>query len=462
MKNKKRRWISLPLLWDGLMVYLAIVNVLFIGFDFTYLWFRPFYVNSVPWVARHYDRVKGIEPHPTTSRYIELVDETRELVSRGATPEQLEPGLKELRQLSQELLDDPVFFFHDENRSMAAIRFWVVAEMGRPHAAAAHRATVEQAFVQLWTYQPDGLAARLDFFDEKLRPIMAPNYFREFDPDSGKLIDHSWLIDLPFLCLFALEFLVRWGLAIRRHTYRTWYLFPLFNWYDALGLIPYFRLFRLFRIASIYIRLHRSSLTVIGQDVISRTVKFVAQAIAEEITDMVTIRILDSTQAKLRGGVYSEIIHDELAAHRETIRAGLVQSMSDVATNSELRERVREFLHVNLEQSVSSAPALRGVPLPDALLRPLVSAVGNAVFDSFVQTVADTLREERGQEVLKQVVDGALDTVLAEVGAAGVEELIQRIALEMIERTKQSVAVREWSGEQPADSNRAGFPHRDP
>jgi hypothetical protein len=462
MTSKKRRRISLSLLWDGLMVYLAIVNVLFIGFDFSYLWFRSFYVNNIPWVARHYDRVKGIEPHPTTSRYIELVDETRELVEQRATPDQVGPGLEELRQLSLELLNDPVFFFHDVDVSMAAIRFWVVTQMGYPPAAAAHRASVEEAFVRLWSYHPNELSSRLDFFDEKLRPIMAPNYFREFDPDSGKLVDHSWLIDLPFLCLFALEFLVRWGLAVRRHTYRTWYLFPLYNWYDALGLIPYFRLFRLFRIVSIYVRLYRSELTVIGQDVISRTVKFVSRAIAEEITDMVTIRILDQTQAKLRGGIYTEIIHDELNAHREAIRSGLVQSLSDVATNSDLRERVREFLRINLEQSVNSAPALRGVPLPDALLRPLVTAVGNAVFDSFVQTVADTLREEHGKQVLRQVVDGALDTVLAEVGGAGVEELIQRIALEMIERTKQSVAVRQWENEAGRESSRGDPRHRGP
>ena len=71
--------------------------------------------------------------------------------------------------------------------------------------------------------------------------------------------------------------------------------------------------------------------------------------------------------------------------------------------------------------------------------------MGNAIFDPFVQTVADTLREERGRQVLGQVVDGALDTVIAKVGSAGVEELIQRIALEMIDRTKRSVAVREWA-----------------
>jgi hypothetical protein len=255
------------------------------------------------------------------------------------------------------------------------------------------------------------------------------------------------LIDLPFLILFALEFLVRWGLAIRRGTHRAWYLFPLFNWYDALGLIPYFRLFRLFRIVSIYIRLHQSDLTAIGQDVVSRTVKYVARAIAEEISDMVTIRILDQTQAKIRGGVYAEIIQSGLHERRGVIRSGLVSAIADVATSTELREHAREFLRLNLNQSVSSAPALRGIPLPDALLRKLVGGVGDAVFDSFVRTVADTLKGERGREVLEKVVDEALESVLSEVGGAEIEDLIQNITLEMIDRTKLSVAVREWAGD---------------
>ena len=70
--------------------------------------------------------------------------------------------------------------------------------------------------------------------------------------------------------LCALEFAVRWALAVRRREVQRWFLFPLFNWYDALGLIPYFRIFRLFRVVSIYLRLHRSEMTAIGQDVVSR------------------------------------------------------------------------------------------------------------------------------------------------------------------------------------------------
>ena len=95
MNDRRRRFrFSLPLLWDGLMVYLAIVNVLFIGFDHTYLWFRAFYVNNVPWVARHYDPVKGIEPFPFTADYLAQVEVARALVEGGAPAPQVTSALE--------------------------------------------------------------------------------------------------------------------------------------------------------------------------------------------------------------------------------------------------------------------------------------------------------------------------------------------------------------------------------
>ena len=197
-------------------------------------------------------------------------------------------------------------------------------------------------------------------------------------------------------------------------------------------------------------------MTSIGQDAISRTVRFVARVIAEEISDMVTLRILEQTQARVSGGVYSEVIRDGIAGQRGVIRAGLAESLSNVATNEELRDRAREFLQLNLRQSVESARAVRGIPLPDAVLRRLMVGIGDAIFDSLVQTVADTVREERGRELLEGIVDRVLDAFLADLGGAEVERVIQAIAVEMLERTKRTVAVKEWLGAKPTreDSSR--------
>ena len=449
MVRERRRWFSLPLLWDGFMVYLALVNLVWIAFDFTYFWFRPAYLTHVPRVAGYYDRVKGVEPHPFTERYLILVEQARQALEDGAGPEALEAPLGALRSMSLQMLDEDPIARGGRGGGLRTIRHWIVTDAGLPPAAAVDREAVDDAFRQFWSYDPGALPRRLELFDERIRPILTPNFFRLYDPDSGKPEDHAWLIDLPFLCIFALEFLVRWGVAVRRRRLRAWYLFPLFNWYDVLGLIPYFRLFRLFRVVSIYLRLHRSEMTSIGQDAVSRTVRFVARAISEEITDLVTLRILEQTQAKVSGGVYSQVIRDGIEGQRDVIRAGLADTLSNVATDEDLRARAREFLQLNLRQSVESARAVRGIPLPDAVLRRLMVGIGDAVFDSLVQTVADTVQDERGRELIEAIVDQVLDAFLADAGGAEVERILQAVIVEMLERTKQSVAAKEWLTAKP-------------
>lgn len=55
MKLRRPRRKDLPLLWDGLMVYLALVNVGLILFDWTYELLRPFYLSHVPGLVSFYD-----------------------------------------------------------------------------------------------------------------------------------------------------------------------------------------------------------------------------------------------------------------------------------------------------------------------------------------------------------------------------------------------------------------------
>ena len=100
-----------------------------------------------------------------------------------------------------------------------------------------------------------------------------PNFYREYDR-TGALEDNFWKLDLPFLLLFVGEFAWRWRGAVRRGRDARWWFYPLFHWYDVIGLLPtaYFRLFRPLRAVSIYMRLRRSELSNVGRDLFSRVV----------------------------------------------------------------------------------------------------------------------------------------------------------------------------------------------
>ena len=120
----------------------------------------------------------------------------------------------------------------------------------------------------------------------------------------------------------------------------------MFHWYDLLGIIPLrqFRIFRLFRIAAIYVRLHRSEYSGVGDDIVSRTVKYFANIISEEISDMVSMRILNETQSEIRDGTHRKIIHSVASTHRDALSRELANQLQDLMTNEEIEQGLNEVL----------------------------------------------------------------------------------------------------------------------
>jgi hypothetical protein len=444
------RSLTPQLVWDFLMVYLALLNLGLILFDLTYLWLRPFYYQRLPSITRLYDPVKGISPEPLTTEYLEIAATLSERVAARAPVAEQEILLAELRSLSNRIVEEDPFERSGLERSMIralkAMQQYLREEPGA--TAAIDGMTVEQGVQYFWSLQPSPhlLPGRVEFFEETAVPLLSVNFYRSYDLN-GKLTDNFWKIDLPFLLVFATEFFAGWILSVRRATYASWFLYPIFHWYDLLGIIPLkqFRLFRLFRVASIYIRLHQSEYSRVGDDVVSRTVKYFANIISEEISDMVSLRILNETQSEIRDGTHRKIIHSVATAHRDALSRELANQLRDLMTNEVIREQARVFLDVNLQQAVDSAEALRRVPLPDVVLRPLVVAVGQAVFNAFADTLAATLSSEEGQVAVEALIADSVDGLVVEMTEGELEQIVTEITMQVIDHVKEAVAVRKWA-----------------
>ncbi len=431
------------IVWDSLMIYLALVNVGIIAFDFTYLWLRPAYFRHLHPLVRLYDPVKGIHPDETTSGYLAKVDSLAAALGREIGAEAVELRLAELRQLSRALLAQDPFERSGQGRNLARIaaqtRRAMAEQSGRPAAAIGRQQAID------WLWSADHLADHLAFFDRQLRPLLAISYRRDTSL-AGGFVDYGWLIDLPFLALFTIEFYGRWILAVRRRLYPKWFLFPLFHWYDFLGIVPLpqFRVFRLLRIASIYVRLHQSERTRVGDDAVSRTVKYFANIINEEISDMVSLRILSETQAEIRDGTHRRIIRSVIEPRRQALAREITLRARDVLASVAVRDRARAFLDANLERAAREADALRRLPLPDAVVGRLVNAVGATVFDAIAQTLESTLASDEGQAALEELIVGAVDGLVVQLTEGEIEEMVREISLESLEEVKQAVAVRKW------------------
>ena len=457
--SRVRRWL-LPLLnvrvmWDVFMVWAAVVNLWLIAFDLTYLWLRPAYFHWVPVITRVYDPIKGIEPHPLTEAVLAEVDAVERLLDTNPRSPRLEPRLEELRRLSRRvLLENP---FERSGQS----RFFVVLKEQFISAARAHETFSPDVYDltnmvdRYWSGTPAELRAKLERFDSSSRKGFELNYFREFD-ESGRLTDNFWVIDLPFLALFWAEFGVRWYLALRRRTYAKWFFFPIFNWYDVLGLVPnrYFRVFRLLRAVSIYMRLRRSRLSGVGRDPFSRAVAWLSNVVTEEVSDRVALRILSELHEEISSGTHSRIIRETVEPRRDEIESVVIHQIQRLVSEPETMERFRELLLLNLRNAVERTDAIRSVPLPQSILRPVVRFTGEIVLDTTLETIATTVDSEEGERAIREVASSILDEVFDGPGVAQVEELVKDISLQVIDHIKDVVAVKKWA--RPDD------PHRGP
>ncbi len=443
-----RRSLTRGVVWDLFMVYLALVNLGLILFDLTYLWLRPFYLSRLPIVTRIYDPVKGIEPEPVTRAYLDLVDRLSDQVTVASSSRAVNQTLAELVDLSAEIIDDNPFERSGLERNRIRLFFGFQHELAREGVPGVDEMEALELARIYWSRvpAPERLASRIAYFDSQLAPLLEVNYFRRYSP-SGDLTDHFWRLDLPFLTIFIIEFFTRWYLAVRRRTYPRWFFFPIFNWYDLLGIVPLkeFRLFRLFRIVSIYVRLSRSEHSIVGADPFSRLVKYFANIITEEISDMVALRILNETQEELQQGTHRRIIRTVAATHRDALARQLARQSGRLASNPEVRRRARGFLDANLEQAIASADALRRLPIPDFLLQPLVEVVGRALFDALADTLAATLSTEEGQRVMEAIIVDAIDGLIAEVSDGELERIVREVSIEILGHMKQTVAVRKWA-----------------
>jgi hypothetical protein len=437
---------KLRLAWDVFMVWVALVNLWMILFDLSYLWLRPLYFNYVPVVTSVYDPVKGIEAHPLTEALLEQLELTEtELLGdpdSAVVPEHVE----RLRELSYRVVRENPFERSGQGRILDVIKDALARNIGLTGDSLHDPDALLAAVAAFWPDRPAELLHRIESLDPRLLRGLEVNYYRTYDV-RGNLTDHFWILDLPFLLLFWIEFVVRWIHAIRRRTYARWFFFPIFNWYDVLGLIPVavFRPFRLLRAVSMYMRLRRSELSTVGKDVVTKTVLYFSNIITEEVSDRVALRILSEFHEEIADGTHASIIRAAVEPRKAEIETALANQIRQTLTDPATIDRLRTLVRLNLENAVEQSQALRAIPLPNALLKPAVRVIGEVILDATLETVASTLESTEGRNAVSSATGAILDDVFYGPGLVEFEALVQDIALQIIERMMDVVAVKKWA-----------------
>jgi hypothetical protein len=209
LKKLARRYWSPRLAWDLFMVLVATINLGLIVFDFTYLTFRPFYLQYVPVVTRIYDPVLGISPNPLTEELLDEATGLRGRIQNDPSSAAGEPSLARIRILTYRVIQENPFDRSEQIHRREVFKDVISNEIGLDFLNSESRDPWGDAAIEFWPEDVSLLETRLELFDTDLSPLLVTNYFRAVD-SNGNLKDLFWLVDLPFLLFFLLEFSVRW------------------------------------------------------------------------------------------------------------------------------------------------------------------------------------------------------------------------------------------------------------
>ncbi|TAF16510.1 MAG: hypothetical protein EAZ76_07335, partial [Nostocales cyanobacterium] len=291
MKLKPRKQSNL---WfERLMAITATLNLGLVLFDLSYVSSRDFYFRRIPQITQIYDPVKGIEPHRDTKKYLEAVSELETQISQtGLNSPQVKTKLAEISHLSTEIIDSNPFAGAGKSGTLEKIKNKMREHVGQESA--------KRAFDTFWSAEylsKQGWLKEIQFFNQHIRPGIAANYYRKIG-ENGEFVDEFWLIDLPFVLIFALELMGRTLYIKSKNRYLSWTEALLWRWYDLFLLIPFWRWLRTLPVV---IRLDQAQL--IDLHLVRRQVhQSIVANFAEEITEIVVVRVINQVQGSIQRG----------------------------------------------------------------------------------------------------------------------------------------------------------------
>jgi hypothetical protein len=187
VSGRKNRW------FERLIAVLALVNLVLIFFDLSYVPLRDFYLKTFPPLTQAYDPVKGIEPHPETQDYLNKVNELKEQVSQtGLQSPQAAELLEEVRTLSRQMIEDNPFDVANKSNTLEKIKNEIRSRAGEDSARSAFAVFWSKAYLSQVGWQEE-----INFFNTQIRPLIEKNYYRDINR-FGKLsfFSHICSIDL--------------------------------------------------------------------------------------------------------------------------------------------------------------------------------------------------------------------------------------------------------------------------
>ena len=481
-RSKKR--LAVPLWLERFMAILILINYLLVIFDLSYIPLRDFWlqgrvqlsvkigpfekkiprqpltvlpISIAPW----YDWVKGIEPYRSTEQYLERVDQLIQKVALN--PESIEgtqtvpknkPTLKpseksdtveeilaDLRERSADMIQTNPFQLANKTGALETIK-----NKMRSRVFGTTNASATQAFNKFWTKEyllQNGFSNELMFFYQNIRPLIQTNYFRAWG-ENGQPINNFPLIDFPFFIIFLSDFLIRTRLISFRYPEVSWFDAMLWRWYDAFLLSP---VFRWLRIIPLMIHLDQAELINLKK-IRGQAVQGFVAIIAQEMTEVLVIRIIDQIQDLIRQGKLSEILSKQgqktyLDINEKNEIVEITRIVSQVMLEKvlpQIQPDVEKFLIYNIEQILSQSTPyqqLQVLPGVRSLQTQMMNQIIGQLYERILEALQSLLKQDPVfDELLENLVENLRQTTHREMTAKQSFSTIETLLTELMEEVK--------------------------
>ena len=369
------------------MALVALGNLSLVLFDISYVPWRDFYFRQLPVLTQVYDPFKGIKPHRDTQKYLETLEELKsQVVQTGLPSPQVAAKLQEINNLSAKMIEEDPFRVASKSGTLEKIKDRMRDRAPNPQDSA------KQSFQTFWSQDylnKQGWQQEIKWFDTKIKPLIATNYYREIG-DNGEFTDNFWQIDLPFIAIFAIEFLARTYFISRRHGSVTWRAAMLWRWYDIFLLLPFWRLLR---VLPVTIRIHQAKIPDLQSIRTQISRGFVAN-FAQELTEVVVIQLINQMQQSITTGELARQLFQ--SQKQRYLDINNINEIEAIATHlvqvtvykvlPQLQPDLEALLRYNIEIFLKQSPLYQGwkqVPglgnLPAQLAEQLVAELSKLV-----------------------------------------------------------------------------------
>ena len=420
--------------WQKLLALFALINLLLVFFNLSYLPLRDTYLRYTPSIVELYDPVKGIEPHPDTEAYLQTVDRTVRSISQQ--------GLEAVatKQLLTSLERQSIFLI-EENPFLAANKSSIFAKLKHRMEYRLQTRSAKAAFTRFWSQEylsQNDTATELAFFADKIEPLLKINYYRRIDAN-GLYVDYFWRIDIVFIIFFAFEYLIR-TFSIAKHRQIDWGNAMLRYWYDLLMLVP---LWRWLRVVPVTVRIHKSGLFNL-EKVLAQITHEPTAYLSQRVSTFLIVRLLNQSQEIVSNGTVANFLFSP-STEMKTENVRQIDRIIDRAIDltmykvlPQVQPDIEDLLRYSLQgalkesdiyQTVQTIP---GIAIPTEAIEQLADYLAQAAYNTLINSYTDT----EGKIVFNRLSDNFARTLRMQLRDETTQDEIEVLIADLLEEWK--------------------------